>query len=323
MVRTVKIGHEENDVDEDKEFDVSPPEGKEDSRRVQKASGVRSKHSETEQRRRIKINERFQTLMDLIPANDQKRDKASFLLEVIQYVQFLQERVQLYEGTCQGWSPEPSKLMSWRGDLGSGDNFLDQPQLVRNGSGSETNVAVCSKPPTGSQNSIDSDLSGNAFYRIADNPSGKGNHGITPVQLNMFESVPAHPSQGSFPEPDCHLPDQFHSEPWLSRSSPEYFGGPRETTNPQNVKPARAEANISDDYSQGLFNTLSNALRSSGVDMSHTNISVQLDVRQRTTDGTHIDPLKQGGSSFPEMGSYIGTVENYDQTIKKLKTIHR
>nr|GMD56887.1 transcription factor BIM2-like isoform X3 [Ipomoea batatas] len=47
-----------------------------------KANAVRSKHSETEQRRRSKINERFQILRDLIPENDNKRDKASFLLEV-------------------------------------------------------------------------------------------------------------------------------------------------------------------------------------------------------------------------------------------------
>lgn len=42
----------------------------------------RSKHSATEQRRRSKINDRFQMLRDLVPHSDQKRDKASFLLEV-------------------------------------------------------------------------------------------------------------------------------------------------------------------------------------------------------------------------------------------------
>ncbi|KAJ0094630.1 hypothetical protein Patl1_16630 [Pistacia atlantica] len=47
-----------------------------------KASAIRSKHSVTEQRRRSKINERFQILRDLIPHSDQKRDTASFLLEV-------------------------------------------------------------------------------------------------------------------------------------------------------------------------------------------------------------------------------------------------
>ncbi|KAL2905287.1 Transcription factor BIM2 [Bienertia sinuspersici] len=56
---------------------------------------------------------RFQILRDLIPHGDQKRDTASFLLEVIDYVQLLQEKVQKYEGSYQGWSTEPTKLMPW------------------------------------------------------------------------------------------------------------------------------------------------------------------------------------------------------------------
>lgn len=34
-------------------------------------------------------------------------------MQVIEYVQFLQEKVQKYEGSYQGWSPEPTKLMPW------------------------------------------------------------------------------------------------------------------------------------------------------------------------------------------------------------------
>ncbi|KAG5027900.1 hypothetical protein JHK87_011414 [Glycine soja] len=51
----------------------------------QKPNTPRSKHSATEQRRRSKINDRFQMLRELIPHSDQKRDKASFLLEVHSY----------------------------------------------------------------------------------------------------------------------------------------------------------------------------------------------------------------------------------------------
>uniref|UniRef100_A0A6N2KUK8 BHLH domain-containing protein n=1 Tax=Salix viminalis TaxID=40686 RepID=A0A6N2KUK8_SALVM len=57
---------------------------------------------------------RFQTLRELIPHGDQKRDKASFLLEVIEYVQFLQEKVQKYEGSYQGWNHELAKLGPWK-----------------------------------------------------------------------------------------------------------------------------------------------------------------------------------------------------------------
>ncbi|KAF5445342.1 hypothetical protein F2P56_034400 [Juglans regia] len=79
----------------------------------QKANTPRSKHSATEQRRRSKINDRFQMLRELIPLSDQKRDKASFLFEVIEYIQFLQEKVEKYEGAYQGWNHEPAKLMPW------------------------------------------------------------------------------------------------------------------------------------------------------------------------------------------------------------------
>ena len=35
------------------------------------------------------------------------------LLQVIEYIQFLQEKVHKYEGSYQGWSHEPAKLMPW------------------------------------------------------------------------------------------------------------------------------------------------------------------------------------------------------------------
>ena len=93
-------------------------------------------------------------MRDIIPQNDQKRDKASFLLEVchlimswfyifilainyyysklhyflisdakltyshiymqvIEYIQFLQEKLNVYEGPYHDWSKEPKKLIPW------------------------------------------------------------------------------------------------------------------------------------------------------------------------------------------------------------------
>lgn len=34
-------------------------------------------------------------------------------MQVIQYVQFLHEKVQKYEGSYQPWGSEPTKLMPW------------------------------------------------------------------------------------------------------------------------------------------------------------------------------------------------------------------
>eukprot|EP00268_Persea_americana_P049307 TRINITY_DN5277_c0_g1_i1.p1 TRINITY_DN5277_c0_g1~~TRINITY_DN5277_c0_g1_i1.p1 ORF type:complete len:270 (+),score=65.24 TRINITY_DN5277_c0_g1_i1:104-811(+) len=79
----------------------------------QRANTPRSKHSATEQRRRSKINDRFQLLRQLIPRSDQKRDKASFLLEVIEYIQVLQEKVLKYEAAFPGWNQDTMKFMPW------------------------------------------------------------------------------------------------------------------------------------------------------------------------------------------------------------------
>ena len=118
-MRAGKGNQEEDEYDEEdfgsskKQSTSSAPNTNKDGKAIDKASAIRSKHSVTEQRRRSKINERFQILRDLIPHSDQKRDTASFLLEVIEYVQYLQEKVQKYEGSYQGWGQEPSKLMPW------------------------------------------------------------------------------------------------------------------------------------------------------------------------------------------------------------------
>ncbi|XP_035546002.1 65-kDa microtubule-associated protein 8 [Juglans regia] len=52
-------------------------------------------------------------MRDIIPQNDKKRDKASFLLEVIEYIQFLQDKLNMYEGQYHGWSSEPKTLIPW------------------------------------------------------------------------------------------------------------------------------------------------------------------------------------------------------------------
>ncbi|KAF8110780.1 hypothetical protein N665_0079s0094 [Sinapis alba] len=77
-MRTRK-GNQEEEEDYRGEDDLGSK--REDGKENDKASAVRSKHSVTEQRKRSKINERFQVLRELIPNSEQKRDTASFLLE--------------------------------------------------------------------------------------------------------------------------------------------------------------------------------------------------------------------------------------------------
>ncbi|KAL3844567.1 hypothetical protein ACJIZ3_001970 [Penstemon smallii] len=271
MVRTV------NHVEDDETADSSSPT---ESKRVdRKGNALRSKHSETEQRRRSKINERFQILRDLIPENDQKRDKASFLLEVIQYIQFLQEKLQMYEGSCQGWSPEPAKLTPRRVNSGPIGSFMDQSHLERHLSGHEDNIILNPTLLSNAQNSIESDFAGAAMYEPTDNPPMAINQGLPlnmPLPPHVFEGVPCQPHQGSFPDA---------SQLWRERSLMDDCSVPNNTTNEEELKSVSGQASISSAYSQGLLNSLTSALQSSGVDLSQANISVRLDIGRRTNIG--------------------------------------
>ncbi|CAL8159049.1 unnamed protein product [Prunus armeniaca] len=148
----------------------------------QKANTPRSKHSATEQRRRSKINDRFQMLRELIPHSDQKRDKASFLLEVIEYIQFLQEKVDKYEGSYQGWNPDPAKLMPWRNNPKLRESYCDQSRGMNGGSGTalvfaakfdeKTTSVSPSIPGSCAQNPVESDTSTETTFKAMDHHPG-------------------------------------------------------------------------------------------------------------------------------------------------------
>ncbi|XP_021296318.1 transcription factor BIM2-like isoform X2 [Herrania umbratica] len=259
-VATAQLHQEEEDEDdyEDKGETVKEGKGSE-----QKANTNRSKHSETEQRRRSKINERFQTLRDLIPQNDQKRDKASFLLEVIEYIQFLQEKLQMYEGSYQGWSQEPTKLIPWR-NHGLAESFIDNSQVMKNGS---------------------------SFFKALDHPPGSATSMVNmQTQPNTFATH----GRGSIPTQSFHesasdsenvvYRPQFQS--WQSRECLTESAVPNNSANGQEDLTVRDDSvGLSSAYSQGILNSLTQALQSSGVDMSQASVSVQIDVGKRVASG--------------------------------------
>lgn len=253
----------------------------------QKANSNRSKHSETEQRRRSKINERFQTLRDIIPQNDQKRDKASFLLEVIEYIQFLQEKLQIYEGSYQGWSQEATKLIPWRNHRGLAESFIDHSQIMNNGSNCE-NDGVIPSMVANAQNSIDSDLGDAAVFKTPDHPPVPATSMVSmQTQSNTIAthgrgSITFHES-ASDSENMVHQP-QFQS--WQSRDCLS------ESAVVNNSAIAREDLTIRDEsvdlssaYSQGIRNSLTQVLQSSGVDISQASISVKIDVGKRVAAG--------------------------------------
>ncbi|KAK4602885.1 hypothetical protein RGQ29_011748 [Quercus rubra] len=258
----------------------------------QRSTAHRSKHSQTEQRRRSKINERFQILRNLIPQNDQKRDKASFLLEVIEYVQFLQEKLNTYEGDYRGWNPEPKKLIPWRNHRGPAESFMDHSQVIRNGFGLENNV----DPPailSNAQNSTESELATEVVYKVLDHLTGST---TPPVPLNvqtkpnMFDLVcrggmPTESLQESISDAE-NLPSQPQPQWWNARPYATECAVPNNLLNVQEELAVDSGSDsISSAYSQGILNSLTGALQSSGVDLSQASISVQVNVGKPSNSG--------------------------------------
>ncbi|KAH1074340.1 hypothetical protein J1N35_026668 [Gossypium stocksii] len=232
-----------------------------DGKDSDKAKAIRSKHSVTEQRRRSKINERFQILRDLIPNTDQKRDTASFLLEVIEYVQFLQEKVQKYEGSYQGWSSEPTKSMPWRNSHWRGQSFVDHPQAIKNDPGLGSTFS-------GKLDGNNINISPSMIASALD-PSE-----ADPIRDNEQAEL-AVPIQGGYPL----------QRPVSEAQTTECLAS-NDTLNQQDdLAIEGGTISISSVYSQGLLNTLKQALQRTGLDLSQANISVQIDLGKRSNRG--------------------------------------
>ncbi|KAK7309915.1 hypothetical protein RJT34_07040 [Clitoria ternatea] len=332
-MRAGKGNQEEDDYDEE-DFGSSKKQGpsstsntNKDAKAIDKASAIRSKHSVTEQRRRSKINERFQILRDLIPHSDQKRDTASFLLEVIEYVQYLQEKVQKYEGSYQGWSQEPSKLMPWRNSHWRVQSFVGQPPAVKNGSGplspfsgkfDETNVSIPPNMLSGTQNMIDPDQSRNIIGKTAERQPDLASKGI-PLPLAMHanmsgpgrsDGVLAHPLHG--PVSDAQSTEcPASSDPQNLQEEFTVEGG---------------TISISSAYSQGLLNNLTQALQSAGLDLSQASISVQINLGKRANKGPGCGTSSPKNHEHPPNNQTIahfrdaGSGEDSDQAQKRMKT---
>ncbi|KAL6324497.1 hypothetical protein AAG906_013309 [Vitis piasezkii] len=342
MVKPTR-SHQEEEEDDDEDIiarnDPSSQKGdlamRADGRSVdQKVSAHRSKHSATEQRRRSKINERFQILRDLIPQNDQKRDKASFLLEVIEYIQFLQEKLNMYEGSYQGWSQEPTKLMPWR-NRGPVENFMDHSQVIKNGSGHENNVAVTPATLVNAQNPVESDFGTAAAYNVMDNTPGPASQAVPlnmPLQTNMFthvgrSDIPTQSLHGSVSDVENiasqPLPHFSHGRPCTTDCAV-----PSNTVNePEELTIESGTVSISSAYSQGLLNSLTQALQSSGVDLSQASISVQIDIGKRANKGLNATTSNAKDYENPSPSNrtmahsgFRSSSEDSDQAHKRLRT---
>ncbi|KAL5723330.1 hypothetical protein ACHQM5_006741 [Ranunculus cassubicifolius] len=280
-------GLQDDEDDDDEEFANSSKKSsssqKDGKSGDPKANTPRSKHSATEQRRRSKINDRFQILRELIPQNDQKRDKASFLLEVIEYIQYLQEKVNRYDASYQGWSQEPVKLTPWRNGHAPGESLVDHSQALKSGPGpammftGKFEESIIANPTL--QNPVDPSLGASVSYSPMDHHPEVSNRSGSSVpislQPNMFTT--STPPQSQQQEETIVSQSQ-----WPLRPCTTDCPGTSDTANEhEDLAIEGGTINVEGVYSQGLLNNLTQALQSSGVDLSHATISVQVDVGKR------------------------------------------
>ncbi|XP_041999294.1 transcription factor BIM1-like isoform X2 [Salvia splendens] len=287
MIMTSKNEQEDDDDDEEEEDEEEFTIKKEPSPHLkgnlpvkieaktidQKPNTPRSKHSATEQRRRSKINDRFQRLREIIPNSDQKRDKASFLLEVIEYIQFLQEKVTRYDSSYNIWNHEPSKMMQWRNCHGN-EGFVE---LARGTSTDSAPASVFGKK-------FDESTATTLRERVVQPPESTSKAGAV-HSPNIFTlgsrttSIPASPIS---PKQASGVEKTIARPPSQVRSCT--------TDNKMTEQEPTIESgtiNISSAYSQGLLNTITQALQSSGVDLSQASISVQIDLGKKANGITH------------------------------------
>ncbi|KAG2322655.1 hypothetical protein Bca4012_057351 [Brassica carinata] len=242
-----------------------------DAKENDKASAIRSKHSVTEQRRRSKINERFQILREIIPNSEQKRDTASFLLEVIDYVQYLQEKVQKYEGSYPGWSQEPTKLTPWRNNHWRVQSLANHPAAA-------VNVPVIPFPGKFEENTVAS--SAPAIVAEMQNP-------VESDQGRVYKPID---SQHELDDKEELPPVQPIHHPLVANNEcPATSDGAGQSNNDLVIE--GGTISISSVYSHELLSSLTQALQNAGVDLSHAKLSVQIDLGKRASQGvTHNDP---------------------------------
>ncbi|KAL1218506.1 Transcription factor BIM2 [Cardamine amara subsp. amara] len=272
-----------------------------------KASAIRSKHSVTEQRRRSKINERFQILRELIPNSEQKRDTASFLLEVIDYVQYLQEKVQKYEGSYPGWSQEPTKLTPWRNNHWRVQSLANHPvAAINNGSSPgipfpgkfEENTVTSTTPAiiAETQNPIESDKGRAVICKTVASQPELDDKGLPPVQpiLPLVQGEQAN---------ECPAASDV-----LGQSNDLVIEG--------------GTISISSAYSHELLSSLTQALQNAGIDLSHAKLSVQIDLGKRANQGlTQNEPSSKNPLSSGTQARDPSVEEESEHSHKRIKTL--
>ncbi|KAK4479429.1 hypothetical protein RD792_014943 [Penstemon davidsonii] len=240
----------------------------------------------------------FQNLREIIPNSEQKRDKASFLLEVIEYIQFLQEKVNKYESSYDVWNHEPAKMMPWRNSE-TAEGFIEHSHSQGiNTAGSGPTSSVFPAKFDENKAVVESDIS----------TTKQRDHHRAPIQPNIFSFgraniAAASPKEGS----ECTADKPKDQEPIIESGT----------------------INISSAYSRGLLNNLTQALQSSGVDLSQASISVQIDLGKRRGNNNNAAVLNSTSSIVKDDDVVVANLarsriaskgEEFEQALKRLRT---
>uniref|UniRef100_A0A0E0NKE0 BHLH domain-containing protein n=1 Tax=Oryza rufipogon TaxID=4529 RepID=A0A0E0NKE0_ORYRU len=213
---------------------------------------------------------RLEILRELLPHTDQKRDKASFLSEVIEYIRFLQEKVQKYEEADPERNHEDSKSMPWA--------KVYYRSCWRN---TKNTSQVQGEDLSPSTQDMNNEQYGPKHISAAQ-PALFNTQSVTSTTTSsshMATGTPQNLEKNSTPS---------NQPPWLSMSTM------RQESEPGNKMPNKHEKqtlhdenhSISSAYSQGLFNRLTEALKKSGLDPSQANIAVEINLAKRARDNT-------------------------------------
>ncbi|KAG8049893.1 hypothetical protein GUJ93_ZPchr0009g2046 [Zizania palustris] len=247
----------------------------------QRPNTPRSKHSATEQRRRSKINDRFQILRELLPHSDQKRDKATFLLEVIEYIRFCKRKSR------------SMMLHSWNGTKKMRRYFHGQIYILDR-SGKIHRVKVRSLE---------------MIYLIHCSSSGMGPLLGLISLANLMRTTPcvSYRSAETLTNITNNVASQAQVQAqWASPSGVEHCAMNSEMLNNEQLAIDEGTISLSSQYSQQLLGTLTHALESSGVDLSQANISVQINLGKRAVKRPGTDGSSPSSKELPDPASNNG-----------------
>nr|CAB3450949.1 unnamed protein product [Digitaria exilis] len=213
--------------------------------------------AEEDQDKREASSLRLEILRELLPHGDQKRDKASFLLEVIEYIRFLQEKVQKYESAHPQKINHEDSSMPWNISQVQGGGLSPPTQDMNK-------EQYCSKKSTVAPTDLLSTQSA-------------GETSIDDISSQKATSTPQIWADDSTPS---------KQPPWLSMSTSDSGNRPLSKNDKQTLP--EDTSSLSNAYSQGLLNTLTQALKRSGVDPSQASISVEINMDKRATEPSNI-----------------------------------